>query len=753
MDNATRKYSFYELMCINDANDIVIEIPKVQRDYVQGRDNEQARVVLSDLLKDIKKALNEETLPLQLQFVYGKEENKRFIPIDGQQRLTTLFLLHIYAFRNDKTKDEMLKRFSYETRPTSRDFLQKLVENRTELFKEMEEACISKQLEIEQSGNRTAKYKSIMKSIIVDAIWFNSLAIYDPTVQAAINALAMIYEEFNDYEELDKKLMDCENKKVVFHFLNMNNLGMEDSLYIKLNARGKQLTKFENFKASLFARLDNIKEYTLDEKNVILSKFDNSWTDIFWKLCQGLNDKNDSKEYFDIVFERFFQILLTNYGILTGKNEDILVISNPAIVEKINKDFFDMLIYLLDYLADLDNTKTSVYNDIYNRTIAILKEDFTYEDRVLFHMVVRFVDKAQGKVEENFEHYECWTRVIQNLVYNTTIDQDALRQKAVESINKLSNDWNDLYAYISAGNKIDFFETNQVIEEREKINIILAAEQQEGFVDAIYRTEKQQYFKGQIRSALYRAYDINQRCYDKDKFEAYWKVISLLFNEKAPNNGVNLCRALLCYGDYRLDVSSYKTLCVDSVNDSAGTPSMKTLFSMKNKEKQTKSDMIVSALIVDLLQKNIGSVSEADEALQDIINLKKNEIKQNDWRWCFVCYEDYNKLFAFAQRRRMRNDYGEELLIRNTSSSGWNPNVFLMVLGYKIGVDPTDSYYYPIRGVCYQHELLFRNNAENKWSKIIETKKGLCVGSDMIVLFSGDNMIDDAADYINSHLK
>ena len=86
MDN-TREYSFYEL--INE-NDIIIKIPKVQRDYVQGRNNEHAKKVLAKLLEDIKEALDLNEIPLQLQFVYGKERDGIFIPIDGQQRLTSL---------------------------------------------------------------------------------------------------------------------------------------------------------------------------------------------------------------------------------------------------------------------------------------------------------------------------------------------------------------------------------------------------------------------------------------------------------------------------------------------------------------------------------------------------------------------------------------------------------------------------------------------------------------------------------------
>jgi uncharacterized protein with ParB-like and HNH nuclease domain len=99
-----------------------VEVPIVQRDYAQGRQDAHAKTVRLNLLNDMRAAILEETPPLDLNFVYGKAEGEKFIPIDGQQRLTTLFLLHLFAFRDDKTKKTFLNKFTYETRITSREF-------------------------------------------------------------------------------------------------------------------------------------------------------------------------------------------------------------------------------------------------------------------------------------------------------------------------------------------------------------------------------------------------------------------------------------------------------------------------------------------------------------------------------------------------------------------------------------------------------------------------------------------------------
>ena len=75
-----------------------IFIPKIQRDYVQGRATAQVQKNRKSLLYKLVGVLKGEINDIMLNFVYGYQENGYFVPIDGQQRLTTLFLLHIYLY-------------------------------------------------------------------------------------------------------------------------------------------------------------------------------------------------------------------------------------------------------------------------------------------------------------------------------------------------------------------------------------------------------------------------------------------------------------------------------------------------------------------------------------------------------------------------------------------------------------------------------------------------------------------------------
>ena len=73
-----------------------IEIPIIQRDYAQGRLGKE--YLRQGFLTNLKEALDEEDdeKELKLDFVYGSVENGKLQPLDGQQRLTTLWLLHWY---------------------------------------------------------------------------------------------------------------------------------------------------------------------------------------------------------------------------------------------------------------------------------------------------------------------------------------------------------------------------------------------------------------------------------------------------------------------------------------------------------------------------------------------------------------------------------------------------------------------------------------------------------------------------------
>ena len=73
-----------------------IIIPIIQRDYAQGRKGPDVTSVRDRFLESLYKAIEEKSITLD--FVYGDiDDEGNMTPLDGQQRLTTLFLIHWYA--------------------------------------------------------------------------------------------------------------------------------------------------------------------------------------------------------------------------------------------------------------------------------------------------------------------------------------------------------------------------------------------------------------------------------------------------------------------------------------------------------------------------------------------------------------------------------------------------------------------------------------------------------------------------------
>lgn len=94
--------SLFELLKENE-----VSIPKIQRDYAQGRNTKNIQYIREMFLSNLFEALSDDAddKKLKLDFIYGYEDQDQFQdkqitifkPLDGQQRLTTLFLLHWYA--------------------------------------------------------------------------------------------------------------------------------------------------------------------------------------------------------------------------------------------------------------------------------------------------------------------------------------------------------------------------------------------------------------------------------------------------------------------------------------------------------------------------------------------------------------------------------------------------------------------------------------------------------------------------------
>ena len=105
--------TFIDLWQLLEKYEVVV--PVIQRDYAQGRKN--AKEIRNDFLKDIFIHLNDNQA-MKLSFVYGTTNGSMYVPYDGQQRLTFVYLLTLFlaAYCEDWEYIKKLSRFNYYTR-------------------------------------------------------------------------------------------------------------------------------------------------------------------------------------------------------------------------------------------------------------------------------------------------------------------------------------------------------------------------------------------------------------------------------------------------------------------------------------------------------------------------------------------------------------------------------------------------------------------------------------------------------------
>ena len=96
-----------------DINEYNILIPNYQRDYAQGRkDGGRIDNIRHIFVSELYQALSEDEAKCHLGLVFGSynDDTKTFVAVDGQQRLTTVFLLHWFvAWKENRILNNILR--------------------------------------------------------------------------------------------------------------------------------------------------------------------------------------------------------------------------------------------------------------------------------------------------------------------------------------------------------------------------------------------------------------------------------------------------------------------------------------------------------------------------------------------------------------------------------------------------------------------------------------------------------------------
>ena len=408
-----------------------VVIPMVQRDYAQGRTTDDVTRVRNRFLDAIKSYLvksEDDNDVMKMDFIYGEKEQvwstttanklEKIIvtPLDGQQRLTTLYLLHWYAAKKgvvEASNYEFLNNFTYDIRPSSRDFCSHLLQY-------------------------VPDWSLSFYDQLVDQNWFMDEWLNDPTVIGMLVMLDSINDKFGNIANL-WEILTGEKARIVFYFLPLSENGLSDELYIKMNSRGKKLTAFEHFKAEY----EDLYEKDSDEARTVNHKFDVEWADTFFPY-RNQDDivDNEFMKYFFYVSH----ILCYEQGVKKSNDEFELIkliysdspnaVANRKYLEdafgcwyRVMKDYGSIDNFFAKYLSGFTYEKGKVttfknvyeYLDTQNFFHACVKlyqvnNNFSYSDFLFLYGIITYLINKDAIKEDEFIDR---LRTLRNLIWNS----------------------------------------------------------------------------------------------------------------------------------------------------------------------------------------------------------------------------------------------------------------------------------------------------------------------------------------------
>ncbi len=519
-------YSFQTLLQhgIDGDNFTQLLIPTIQRGYAQGRSDEQQ--VRDGILKEMFDGMAKEQT-VEFSFIYGSRHGESFELLDGQQRLTTLFLLHLYIYVREQQSVPtwFVNRFSYATRKTSHDFIQKLTELQT-----------------------IATETKSPSALITSKLWYTQAYRMDSSVQAMLIMLDAIHQKYNQYTGI---AFASRLNHLQFYCLPLEKFGLTEELYIKMNARGLKLTPFENFKADLedyYKPNPNASDNELQSWLQFATKFDIQWIDIFWN-AETDNDKDFNDQFFRFFYRYCAIIHYTHidskknadefskdpdYNFFTDESEKqsdefvrykgFLPYARLCHTFDLKTNITRILDFFLEHKNLVDHFVTSPWS---NKKMELLgnKDSYKLENVVIFAALTLFIANYETLDEINFKR---WKRITWNALENYRID--SLR----DQINLVR----ELFKVLKADKeKSHLYETlTQMLANKTIVNHIIKEEatkaqfitNNHAFLPLFIEFEQHPFFKGFADCILSQGANL-------ETIQHRIKRISPLFNEKGIN--------------------------------------------------------------------------------------------------------------------------------------------------------------------------------------------------------------------------
>ena len=629
-----------------------IRMPQIQRDYAEGRRNPKIRDIRRAFLNDLLDSVysNGQRL-LHLDFIYGYDRNDAFEPLDGQQRLTTLFIFH-WIFSPAGNKDligtDGLSRFTYETRMSAEEFCNEIVKHAAYVLHDESNA---KSLSVSEVIRTKDWFKWAWRK---DATVISMLVVID-------EVFALMKESGYTYDTSRYAALSC----ISFHWLDLDKFSQGDELYVKMNARGLQLSAFDILKSTLEEELrqQNAKSSDGEEAAAFEEEWkrivDNDWIDYFWsKRGTRENDEVNVAEVEDrymrlllrlvsIQFarqdvcpqlaevansrdERMLESLVPRYTAEVWRSRHSTAAKCPYIdFQQLYKDMQSLIGFTtigqnrqwFDFTQHLDSEYG--WDSAGSRSILdlYLQDTFSYPVRLGFYGILAFLRKfplhtmvADDNDDGNnarLQDLKTWGRFLRNCTIiencNDRFDDVGKVISAMAQVDLLMDDFANsgmrLDEFLGAIENVPGFERARIEEESSKAKLRVADPE---WVDLMREAETDTYLRGQIGCLLGWS-RIDGVC-NKKEFAAYAKYlrgITALFSEGVEE--LKRCKfyaAMLTISDYRFGrhksfgiVSpaerfySWKRYLRDEI-DGCCAPGIKAFIDFWRSEKQDEADVI-----------------------------------------------------------------------------------------------------------------------------------------------------------------
>lgn len=650
-----------------------VEIPIIQRDYAQGRETARdlRRGLLDAIISTYKSRIDTGEKPsLNFDFVYGYSSDGVFFPIDGQQRLTTFFLLHWYTAGIAKSSESFRElfvhngrsRLVYSVRPSTRDFLDQLVNYTL----------------------NTTNVTSItsLKTHLMNQSWFFLSWKHDPSIVSALNMLDDIHNHMQEFTDCFSLLTNMENPLLTFQLLNMDEFGLSDELYIKMNARGKPLSTFEQTKAKLEQYLSTKKQHQYSGAhqtyNLFLTNIESTWADMLWHYRDKTTNTYD---------EQFMSLLRnvlivcqnthenTNYDEIFQNLRDVgreLTFQQLVTWNLVNLRSIEYLLCLLEHWSTIyssDHQKNPPLSSYYFDELSFLQsilnpsQELSYEQLVQLYAYSSYLYKHRGAAFSSNALAE-WMRIHSNLAKNTIYNRPDDFMRSIKFTDAALPHTETILEFFSQLVRIEvtpnlsswkfqdtlingWYYEQQVREEIIKANLILFSEK---WRELILTAESHSYFRGQIEFLFYFsglldewldqstsgknwASQLNQflgagndDSYYQERFEEYYRKILTIFPRE--HTGVIELpdalweRALLTQGDYLQTQGKNKHF----LRNNDRTYDWKRLLRGGNANNTKQRDIILE--ILDQLDTTIP----IEKNLSQIIKTVRSVHEIEDWR-------------------------------------------------------------------------------------------------------------------------